>query len=69
MQFVDLASQFDAVVTVQKGELTVDGREPMEMMLLEASQGTRLTLTTRGQDAKAAMDSLVDLVNRGFDED
>ena len=69
MQFVDLASKYDAVITVHKGELVIDGREPMEMMLLEAVQGTRLIVTARGEDAKAAADALADLVRRGFDED
>lgn len=68
MQFVDLASQFDAAITVQKGELSVDGREPMEMMLLEATQGTELTLIARGQDAEAALTALAGLISGGFGE-
>lgn len=68
MQFVDLASQFEAAITVQKGDLSVDGREPMEMMLLEATQGTELILMARGQDAEAAVAALADLINGGFGE-
>lgn len=68
MQFVDLASQFEAAVTVQKGDLSVDGREPMEMMLLEATQGTELVLTARGQDADAAIAALAALIAGGFGE-
>jgi phosphocarrier protein len=68
MQFVDLASQFESAITVQKGDLSVDGREPMEMMLLEATQGTELVLVARGQDADAAIAALAALITGGFGE-
>jgi phosphocarrier protein len=68
MQFVDLASQFESAITVQKGDLAVDGREPLEMMLLEATQGTELLLLARGQDAEAAIAALAALIAGGFGE-
>ncbi len=40
----------------------------MELMLLEAVQGTTLTLAARGADADAALDALAGLVAGGFDE-
>lgn len=68
MQFVDLAHKFDAAVTVCKGTQTVDGKSPMEMMLLEATQGTSLRLVARGRDAAAAIEALARLVEGGFGE-
>jgi len=68
MRFVDLASQFQAQVTVQRGKRSVDGKSPMEMMLLEASQGTELTLIAKGEDAEKATEALAALIARGFDE-
>jgi len=69
MRFVDLASRFRAAVSVKKGNQSVDGKSPMEMILLEATQGTKLTLVARGEDAEQAVESLCELVARGFDED
>lgn len=68
MRFVDLASQFQAQVQVRKGRQAVDGKNPMEMMLLEATQGTELEIAADGPDAQGAVDALVDLVQGGFGE-
>ena len=67
MQFVDLASRFQSQTTITKGTQVVDGKSPMEIMLLEATCGTKLTLTTVGPDADEAMAALTDLVARRFD--
>ncbi|MFO0974103.1 MAG: HPr family phosphocarrier protein [Phycisphaerae bacterium] len=69
MKFVDLASQFQSAVTVHKGTLKVDGRSPMEMMLLEATAGTRLRLVAEGSDATAALAALSQLVAEKFNEE
>jgi len=68
MRFVELASRFDASVSVEKDGQTVDGREPMELMLLEGVCGSALNITTRGPEAAAALEALAELVARGFDE-
>jgi phosphocarrier protein HPr len=69
MQFVDTASRFAAEVKVQRDDTVVDGKSPMEMMLLEATKGTRLKLAARGQDAAQALDALAALIERGFGEE
>lgn len=68
MRFVDLASRFQSRVRVRKGECVVDGKNPMEMMLLEASQGAHLEILTSGPDAVDAIQALADLVASGFGE-
>lgn len=68
MRFVDLAGQFQSHVWVKKGDYVVDGKNPMEMMLLEASQGTQMELIASGPDAKGAADALAALVETGFGE-
>ena len=69
MRFVDIASQFDCTVRVHKKDQNVDGKSPMEMMLLEATQGTVLKLSAEGADAKEALEALNKLVNDKFGED
>ena len=68
MRFVDLASQFQSQVIVRKGARTVDGKNPMEMMLLEATQGTVLEIQASGPDADSAVDALAGLIENGFGE-
>ena len=69
MQFVDTASRFASEVKVQRNDTIVDGKSPMEMMLLEATQGACLKLTARGPDAAQAIEALVALVEQGFGEE
>jgi phosphocarrier protein HPr len=68
MRFVDLANQFRSGISVRKGNQAVDGKSPMEMILLEATQGTKLTLIAQGEDADAAVEALAGLVEAGFHE-
>ncbi len=69
MQFVDTAAQFASDVKVQCNDTIVDGKSPMEMMLLAATQGTRILLTARGKDATDAVDALKQLVENRFGEE
>jgi phosphotransferase system HPr (HPr) family protein len=69
MRFVDLAGQYQAVVRVHKGNRSVDGKSPMEMMLLEAIQGTTLRLVADGVDAAEAIEALARLVEDKFQEE
>jgi phosphocarrier protein HPr len=68
MQFVDLANQFRSKILVRKGDHAVDGKNPMEMMLLEAVRGTQLEIQAQGADAESAADALAALVKSGFGE-
>jgi len=70
MRFVDLATKFEADIRVDKGEGTeqVSGKDPMQMMLLAAPQGTTLRIIAIGADANDAADALADVVRSGFGE-
>jgi phosphocarrier protein HPr len=69
MRFVDIASKFASTISVHKAGETVDGKSPMEMMLLAATCGTVLKLTADGPDAKESLDSLAKLINEKFGEE
>ena len=72
MQFVELANTFEAVIVVQKlgdGACEVDGKSVMQMITLEATQGTRLVIRADGGDAPAAVEQLVDLFEKKFFEE
>ena len=68
-KFVKLADSFDAVVTVERGGVSVDGRSIMGLMMFGAGPGAELRLEATGPEAAAALAALCDLIARGFDED
>lgn len=67
-KLVKLADQFEAEVTVAKGEMTVSGRSIMGLMMLAAGPGCEIRLQAKGRDAAAALAAIADLVQRKFDE-
>lgn len=68
MQLVDLANRFKSRVTVQVAERTADGRSPMELLMLVATQGTPVRLMADGEDAEGALNALCALIESGFGE-
>lgn len=69
MTFVDVAITFTSVITVTKGDTTVNGKSIMEMMMLAAGQGSELEIVADGTDAELACKALQQLVQGGFDEE
>lgn len=67
--FMNLASEFNSAVHVFKGSQAADGKSAISLMLLEAGQGTELTIQADGDDEIAAVDALVALIARRFEED
>ena len=69
--FVDRACSAQAQITVRRCDQSeaVDGKSIMQMLMLAATQGTRLEITAEGNDADEAVRNLVRLVEGGFDED
>lgn len=69
MQFVDVASRFGCEIAVSNGETTVDAKSIMQVTMLAATCGTKLTIRAEGGDCREAVDGLRDLVEeRKFDE-
>ena len=69
MQFVDVASQFECDITVSNSENSVDGKSIMQMSMLAATVGSKLTIKAEGADAQRAIDALRELVEeKMFDE-
>ncbi len=69
--FVQTALAFEsdiAVVNMSNGQSS-DGKSVMGMLMLAAPKGTTLQIKAKGEDCRAAMAALEDLINRGFDEE
>jgi phosphocarrier protein HPr len=72
MQFVDVANQFEAAVTVHKGgeePCDADGKSVMQMIILAATEGTPLRIEADGEDAQKAVDTLAELFASKFGEE
>lgn len=64
--FMETASRFQSDIRVSKDGQAADGKSAISLMLLEAGQGTQLTIEADGIDEVAAVDALVNLVERRF---
>jgi phosphocarrier protein len=63
------AGQFQSSVFVCKEDQRVNGKSPLELMLLAAQQGTELLLEVSGPDAADALEPLAELLAaRGLEE-
>ncbi len=66
--FATLAGKFESDIGLRKGDMQVNGKSIMGIMMLAASKGTSLTLSVEGNDEELAMQALVDLIDRCFGE-
>lgn len=63
----DAALRFaDTQITIRKGDLEVDAKSIMELLLLEASCGTELTIRADGPRAAEALGVLRELFENHF---
>jgi phosphocarrier protein len=68
-RFVRLASSFVSQVRVNREDRVIDGKSIMGLLLLAAARGAAITISVDGPDEVAAIDALIALVERGFDDD
>tara|TARA_R110000868_G_scaffold6550_7_gene37064 strand:- start:21081 stop:21353 length:273 start_codon:yes stop_codon:yes gene_type:complete len=68
-KFVEMAQRFDAEIHVSRDGETVNADSIMELLMLAASKGSEIGITTSGEQAEAAADALTELVEAGFHED
>jgi phosphocarrier protein len=68
-KFVQLASSFEAEVTVEKDGIAVGGTSIMGLMMLAASPGCHIRISAVGPDAAHVMDALEALIADRFGED
>lgn len=70
-QLVRRASQFSSSVTLFRDDTaeSADGKSILSVLLLAASRGTSLIITTEGDDEDRALTALVELVEKKFGEE
>ena len=67
-KFTQLAGTFACEVWLERNGRRVNGKSIMGVMMLAAGKGTSVAIETNGDDAEAAMQALVGLINDYFGE-
>jgi phosphocarrier protein len=68
-KFVNLASEIDAAIEVEKDGNRVCGTSIMGLMMLGAAMGDTITIRVSGDHAEEVLAKLVTLVEERFGED
>lgn len=70
VKLTQLAKSFPAAIEVATDEAGpwVDAKSPVKLMRFRAPQGTRLWMRASGEGARQALDEMMSLVSRNFDE-
>ncbi len=67
-QIATTASRFSSDIHIGRDDMMVDAKSVLELLMLAAECGTELVVTAEGDDAKAAVAALVELVKGRFGE-
>lgn len=65
---VRMASAYQSIILIGRDGELVDCKSILSLLTLGAAQGTVLTISADGSDAKDALDAIVDLFEAGFDD-
>ena len=69
--FVQTATRFKSEITISNSKegLVCDGKSIMGLLMLAAEEGTSISITAHGEDAKEALDALEKLITDKFGEE
>jgi phosphocarrier protein len=67
-KLTQIANQFESDIWIEKNDKKVNAKSIMGVMMLAASQGSNVIITTEGPDEKEALNSIVTLINDFFGE-
>lgn len=67
-KLVETANRFQAEILLEKDGVAVNGRSILGILTLFCPQGSRLTISAKGIDAKEAMAAFAVLITEKFGE-
>lgn len=68
-KLAQLCQQFDAKIELQQEGRTADASSVLALLMLASSKGKNVEVITHGNQAEAALQSVVQLIESGFDEE
>jgi len=66
---VKLAAKFKSEFTLERDGIEINGKSIIGVMTLAAEQGSKMQLRFSGVDEEEAAKAMIDLFDRGFDEE
>ncbi|GHT82251.1 phosphocarrier protein HPr [Spirochaetia bacterium] len=66
---VQTAKDFQSNIYLEKGNDRINGKSIMGILTLGASYGTEIKVIAEGEDEAAALNAMVTLFNKKFEED
>ncbi len=66
--FVQTTNRYRSSVKVSKGDVEVDGKSIMGLMMLAAEEGSKVRIVANGEDEKDVIQALEQLFQNFFDE-
>ena len=67
-RFVEVVEKFESEVIVEKEGLEASGSSIMGLLMLAASKGTSIKVTSNGKDSEEMISALDDLIKSKFGE-
>ena len=67
-KLVQLASRYASDISLTKDDKTANAKSIMKVMMLAASRGSVIELSTEGSDAEEALAAISEMVENGFGE-
>lgn len=67
-KLVATASRYQSEIYLQKDDQRINGKSIMAVMMLAASKGTRLIISTEGKDEAQLLQAIIELIENKFGE-
>ena len=67
-KLAQLCQQFQASIVLVQDDKSADASSVLALLMLASSKGKTVQVCTEGVDAEQALSAVVDLINKGFDE-
>jgi phosphotransferase system HPr (HPr) family protein len=67
-RIVELASQYESFISLEKDGNVVDAKSVLSLLTLECPMGSKVLLRAEGEDSCAAVQALTDLITNNFGE-
>ena len=64
---VQAAAKFTSEITLEKDGLAINGKSIMGVMMLAAEVDSVITVRVEGEDARTALDHIVEMIESKFD--
>ncbi len=64
---VQAAAKFTSEITLENDGLAINGKSIMGVMMLAAEEGSVITVRVEGEDARDALDHIVEMIESKFD--